>query len=118
MNKAKRHARQVAIAITGTLVLLVGIIAIPYPGPGWLIVFAGLAILATEFTWAQRVLEYAKERYGHWTAWLKSQSPIVRTAILAGTGGVIVLTLWLMNAFGLVNVWLHLPFDWIKSPLF
>lgn len=52
------------------LVLVVGVIAIPYPGPGWLIVFAGLAILATEFDWARRVLRYARGKYDAWTAWL------------------------------------------------
>ena len=32
------------------------------PGPGWLALIAGLAILATEFTWAERLLEWAKDR--------------------------------------------------------
>jgi uncharacterized protein (TIGR02611 family) len=37
---------------------------VPLPGPGWLIVFAGLAILATEYVWAQRLLNYAKTKVG------------------------------------------------------
>jgi uncharacterized protein (TIGR02611 family) len=36
---------------------------IPYPGPGWLVVFAGLALLATEFERAQRVLTFARTHY-------------------------------------------------------
>jgi len=32
------------------------------PGPGLLVIIAGLAILAHEFTWAQRALEQARER--------------------------------------------------------
>ena len=39
---------------------LVGILAIPYPGPGWAIVFVGLGILATEFEWARQLLAYAR----------------------------------------------------------
>ncbi|WP_369794636.1 PGPGW domain-containing protein [Kutzneria sp. 744] len=40
------------MAIAGFAVLALGIVLIPYPGPGWLVFFAGLAILATEFTWS------------------------------------------------------------------
>ena len=45
----------------------VGIVAIPYPGPGWAIIFVGLAILATEFEWAHRLLRYTRERYDRFT---------------------------------------------------
>ncbi len=41
---SKRQLRRIAIGIVGGLLLVVGIIAIPYPGPGWLIVFTALAI--------------------------------------------------------------------------
>lgn len=116
MQKAKRKIKRAAIGIIGSLVLIVGIIAIPYPGPGWLIVFSGLAILATEFEWAQRVLDFAKGRYDAWTLWLKRQHIIVRILVLALTGIIVVVTLWLLNVFGLLNGWLHLSFDWVRSP--
>jgi hypothetical protein len=32
------------------------------PGPGILVIIAGLAVLATEYAWAQRTLERTKER--------------------------------------------------------
>ncbi len=118
MEKVKRQSRRIGIGILGGIVLIVGIIAIPYPGPGWLIVFTGLAILATEFDWARRLLDFAKIRYDAWTNWLKKQSMIVRVAVLVATGIVVVMTLWLLNVFGLFNDWLHLSFDWIRSPLF
>ena len=38
-------AYRVAVGVVGLVVLAVGIAAIPYPGPGWAIVFLGLAIL-------------------------------------------------------------------------
>ena len=38
------------------MVVAVGIALIPLPGPGWLIVIAGLAIWAVEFHWARRLL--------------------------------------------------------------
>lgn len=117
MDKLKRHSKRTAIGIIGGIVLIVGIIAIPYPGPGWLIVFTGLAILATEFTWAQRLLDFAKSKYDAWAEWLKRQPLPVRLVVLMATGLVVITTLWLVNAFGLVNDWLNLPFEWVKSPL-
>ncbi len=46
----------------GFIVLIIGIIAIPLPGPGWLIVAAGLAILAKDVAWAERLLRYIRKR--------------------------------------------------------
>ena len=46
----------------GFLVLIIGIIAIPAPGPGLLIVAAGLAILARDVAWAYRLLHGVRER--------------------------------------------------------
>jgi uncharacterized protein (TIGR02611 family) len=100
-------------------VLAAGIIAIPYPGPGWLIVFGGLAILASEFTWARRVLHFARGKYDAWTAWLSRQSLLVRIAVLAATGLVVLATLYLLNAFYLVAGWVGLTqWTWLQSPLF
>lgn len=118
MYKVKRQAKRLIIALVGTIVLVVGVIAIPYPGPGWLIVFAGLAILATEFEWANRVLAFARSKYDAWVEWLKHQHVAVRLLVLAVTGLVIITTLWLLNGFGLINSWLHLPFSWVSSPFF
>lgn len=116
MQKAKRKVRRLAIGISGSIVLLVGIVAIPYPGPGWAIVFIGLAILATEFAWARRVLEFAKGEYDTWAEWLKRQHLTIRLLVLALTGLVVLVTLWLLNVFGMVNGWVHGPFGWLHSP--
>lgn len=97
--------------------LIIGIVAIPYPGPGWLILFAGLAILATEFQWAKRVLRWTRARYDTWTSWLRRQRPPVRLAVIGATGAVVLVTLWLVNAFGLVVGWLGVDGDWVRSPL-
>ena len=117
MEKVKRRSKKAAIGTIGGVVVIVGIIAIPYPGPGWLIVFTGLAILATEFAWAQRLLDFAKGKYDAWTQWLKRQKLPVRLGVLALTGLVVIVTLWLLNVFGMVNGWLGLPFSWVESPL-
>lgn len=118
MEIAKKRVRRIAIAVAGGTVLLLGVVAIPYPGPGWLIVFTGLAILATEFAWARRVLDFAKSKYDAWTAWVKRQHPMVRFAVLAATGLTVVVTLWLLNVFGLMASLLNMSADWLRSPFF
>lgn len=56
-HPAVRHARRVAVAIIGSTVILLGIVLIVLPGPATLVIPAGLAILATEFVWARRLLK-------------------------------------------------------------
>lgn len=116
MNKAMKQAKKASIGIIGIVVLLIGVVAIPYPGPGWLIVFAGLAILATEFDWAQRLLDRARAKYDAWTEWLKRQSIYIKAIFLIVTSIVVVVTIWLMNGYGIMNELLHLHWDWLRSP--
>lgn len=78
-------AYRIAVAVLGVVVIVVGIVLVPLPGPGWLIVFAGLALLATEFAWAERLLRYGRRTLHGWTSWVGRQSLLVRAAIgLAG----------------------------------
>lgn len=112
-----RSARRLLIGIIGSMVLLVGIITIPYPGPGWLIVFAGLGILSTEFEWAKGVLDFAKGKYDAWQAWLKKQPTYIKMLFWILTCIVVVATIWLLNGYGLLNAWLNLDQDWLRSPL-
>lgn len=118
MNKLKRHTKRVFTGVVGGSVVLIGVVLIPYPGPGWLIVFAGLAILATEFEFASKALDWLKEKYEAWTSWLKRQNKFIQFLVLAFTGLVILLTIWLLNTFGLINNLFHLEQDWLVSPLF
>jgi len=55
-----KFLKRIVIAIVGFTVLLVGIATIILPGPAFIIIPLGLAILATEFVWAQRLLTKAK----------------------------------------------------------
>lgn len=118
MKKLNKSTKKVIIGIVGGLVVLIGLVLVPYPGPGWLIVFGGLAILATEFVFAAKVLEFARGRYAAWTAWLKRQHWAVKVLVLGLTGAVVLVTLWLLNAFGIIVEVLDLPYDQLVSPLF
>lgn len=57
----RRSGKRIAVALIGGGMVIGGILLIPLPGPGWAIVFAGLAVLATEFVWAERLLGFAKK---------------------------------------------------------
>lgn len=89
-NPTTHVAYRTVVAVIGGLVTIGGIIAIPAPGPGWLIVFFGLTILASEFEFAQRLLHFAKRYVSRWNDWVKAQSVWVRSLIAFGT----LLLLW------------------------
>jgi uncharacterized protein (TIGR02611 family) len=116
MSNVKRRAKRAGVGVAGAVVLLIGVIAIPYPGPGWLIVFAGLALLATEYAWAQRVLDYARDKYDRWVEWLKKQPMPVKAFFIILTTCVVIVTLWLLNGYGILNDLFHLQLDWLRSP--
>lgn len=113
----RRRLKRLWIGVAGGVVVVVGLIAIPYPGPGWLIVFAGLAILATEFAWAQHVLDRVRSEYDRWQAWLGRQRLSVRLLAAGLTALLVVATTYLLNFYGLIDTWLHLGLKWLHSPL-
>jgi uncharacterized protein (TIGR02611 family) len=73
-----RLAIKIGIGVLGSLVIALGIILIPFPGPGWGIVILGLAIWAIEFAWAKHLLEVTKRQVKGWTSWIGRQSLPVR----------------------------------------
>lgn len=116
MNKVLSHSKKVLVGIVGGVIVLIGLVLVPYPGPGWLIVFAGLAVLASEFEFASRILDYARGKYDVWVEWIKRQSWQIRLLVLALTGVVVLISLWLFNALGLAAHLLNLHYDWLTSP--
>jgi uncharacterized protein (TIGR02611 family) len=51
-----------AAAVLGGLLTLAGIVLLVLPGPGFVLVAAGLAVLSTQFAWAKRPLDYATNK--------------------------------------------------------
>jgi uncharacterized protein (TIGR02611 family) len=86
-NRTGRLALRIGVGTLGTLVIALGIVLIPFPGPGWAIVILGLAIWAIEFTWAKNLLEFTKRHVQSWTHWVGRQSIPVRA--LVGVVGLI-----------------------------
>jgi uncharacterized protein (TIGR02611 family) len=80
-NPTGRLTLKIGIGVLGGLVVALGIVLIPFPGPGWAIVILGLAIWALEFVWAKHLLEFTKRHVLSWTHWVGRQSLPVRALI-------------------------------------
>ncbi|MFI6781166.1 TIGR02611 family protein [Micromonospora sp. NPDC050276] len=100
-NPTGRIALKIFIAIAGALVVTIGIALIPLPGPGWLLVIAGLGIWAVEYHWARRLLGFTRRHVHGWTQWVTKQSLAVRI-VLGSVGLVFVATVvWLSLKYSL-----------------
>lgn len=106
------HAYRIGVGLVGGVIVALGLVTIPLPGPGWLTVIAGLFVLASEFTWAERLLEFTKKHVARWTAWVAAQRLWVRLLLAAATAafvyGVLVVTLHVMGVPDWVPGWLPL----------
>jgi uncharacterized protein (TIGR02611 family) len=89
-----RIAWRVGITVAGIGVILIGIVLLPLPGPGWLIIFAGLGILATEYAWAAQLLRRTRRLVRRWTQWLLAQPPWTQRAVGLVTFAVVVVVAW------------------------
>jgi tellurite resistance protein TerC len=66
-------ARRIVIAIVGFTVLLLGIVMIVTPGPAFIMIPGGLAILGLEFAWARHWLRKARRTISNQSAKSRSQ---------------------------------------------
>ncbi|RMB86766.1 TIGR02611 family protein [Streptomyces shenzhenensis] len=98
---------QVGVFVIGLAVVVAGIIMLPLPGPGWVVIFGGMAIWATEFVWAQLVLRWTKRKVTE--AAQRALDPAVRrrnlTLTVIGLVIVAVLLAIYLWKFGVVMPW-------------
>jgi hypothetical protein len=59
-KKSPNQLKRFFVALIGGTVVLIGLALVILPGPAFVVIPAGLAILATEFAWARRWLHRAK----------------------------------------------------------
>src|SRR6188472_3665904 len=81
-------ARRIVIGVAGWVVVLVGLAAIPLPGPGWMMVYAGVKLLASEFDWAERWLDPVELRALKGAAEAAATVPriVMSSIFILGTG--------------------------------
>ncbi len=88
-QKQRPKAVRAGTVVGGFLVVALGILALPFPGPGWLIIFVGLAILSLEFAWAGRALDWLLIQVAAFQRWLKAAPTGIK--VLLGLGVALVL---------------------------
>ena len=64
-----RRVYRVVLGALGGTIAVGGLLLVPLPGPGWLVVSLGLAILGTEFAWAKRLAAVVKRQLARFWAW-------------------------------------------------
>jgi uncharacterized protein (TIGR02611 family) len=55
-----RSTKRIAVLVAGLVLVVAGVVMLVLPGPGLLVIIAGLAVLATEFAWAEHLLDRAQ----------------------------------------------------------
>lgn len=68
-----RLAYRIGVGVLGGVVAVGGLLLVPLPGPGWLVVFLGLAILGTEFAWAKRLAAFTKRQLARFWEWWQAR---------------------------------------------
>jgi len=79
----------------GFLLLFIGVVLLILPGPGWLCIAAGLAILARDVAWAARALEKVRSRLPKDSDGNVPKSVVVGSVALMLAGAAVSLWLWL-----------------------
>lgn len=115
-HRLGRLLRYLTITV-GTLVTIGGIIAIPYPGPGWAMVFFGLLILSKELVWAERTREWGMTKMRAFYANYVDESWTMKAALAVGTCAAVVASLWITGMLGTAVGWFGVDYDVLDSPL-
>ncbi|MFF1450837.1 TIGR02611 family protein [Streptomyces sp. NPDC058274] len=92
-RRALHMSWQVGVFVVGLAVVAAGVVMLPLPGPGWLVIFGGMAIWATEFVWAQLVLRWTKRKVTEATQRALDPQVRRRNIILTTVGLVIIAVL-------------------------
>jgi len=79
----KRRGRRILLQVAGWILVVVGLLALLLPGPGVLALFAGMAMLATQYEWANRHL-----------------APLRKAALRSAKGSVETWPRMVLSAFG------------------
>jgi uncharacterized protein (TIGR02611 family) len=106
-NPVTGAATKIVVTIVGAAIVLVGVVLSGpgIPGPGLVVIVAGLALLATEWAWAEKLLLRARAWLKKTNARVREMDPAVRRRrIVLGLVGAVVLSA--------AAVWYLWTYDW------
>ena len=96
---------RLAVGVVGTAIALLGLALVPLPGPGWLIVLVGLAVLGSEFHWARRTHRYARRTLHRWAQWVQRCSWPARLGLGSASAAAVAAVAWGWLAWQGVPTW-------------
>lgn len=96
--------------LIGWLVVIIGLITIPFPGPGWFTVFVGVGILSLELAWPNKLLGWGIRQYDKFEDWWRPQNKAVKGFWIA----VMLLIIWIVFAFIFWFMWRSGTLDWAE----
>lgn len=115
-NRALDLSWRVAVFVVGGALVLAGMVMLVTPGPGWLGIIVGLAVLATEFDWADGLLRWARRRAAAASA--RALDPATRRRnLVLGLAAVVVLAAlawWWVAAYGWPEP-VHPTIRWLRG---
>jgi uncharacterized protein (TIGR02611 family) len=97
--RANAHSHRIyrlVVAIAGLAIVVFGLLLVPFPGPGWLVVILGVGVWSSEFEWAQRLLHAAKRTLQVWNSWVKAQPVWIKGLLLVLTIALVAAVFWLL----------------------
>jgi uncharacterized protein (TIGR02611 family) len=97
------------VLVVGLLMITLGIALLVLPGPGWGSILLGLAILATEYTWANRLLQPVRRRVRAEASRVRRLSRKQQLAVTTGTVGATIsgaaFGIWYITQYGWTTPW-------------
>lgn len=97
--RANPHSHRIyrwVVGVVGFLIVAGGVVLLPLPGPGWVIIFLGLAIWASEFEWARRLRNFAVDKVKAWGEWLEPKPWWVKGLVGLATLALVLAIFYLM----------------------
>lgn len=117
-NPALSLTTKLVVTTLGTLVLVAGVVMMVTPGPGIVGIALGLAILATEYDWADRWLVKAREKAHEARLKAEAMDPKVRRRRLMLTGLALLLVVGAVATYIAVYDWPGFAvdgWDWVQG---
>jgi uncharacterized protein (TIGR02611 family) len=109
---------KVVVGIVGTLVTLTGVVMLVTPGPAFVLIPLGLAILATEFAFARRWLRWARDKAEEAKRRSEAMDPAVRRRRLLLAGVTVLVVVGAVVAYVATYDWPGFAvggWDWVQS---
>ena len=113
-ERAREHTAtkmiwRAGVLLVGLVLIGAGMAMLVLPGPGWASIFLGLAVLASEYTWANRLLAPVRLQAARAAARARRMTPRERavgwSVVVVGAAAAALALWWYYNTFGLAVPW-------------